>query len=155
MKRLVLLIGLLLMFSTFAQNEKLQWLSFPELETALKDQPKRVFIHFYADWCVYCKKMEKVVYTKPNITSKLKEDYYVIKFNVESEESILFGGKTFINSDDGMKRQAYHEIANLLAGQKNKSLELPAIVILDENFEIEKRFFRYIPPKEMLYILSN
>jgi len=148
---------LLFCFSTLAsaQKQAVNWLSFEELEQALVTEPKKVIIHFYADWCVYCKKMEKVVYTKPKIEAELSANYYAVKFNVESKDTIQFGGKKFLNLNVGKKRAAYHQIAELLAGQDEKELTLPAVVFLDETFTIEKRLFRYIAPKELLVLLQD
>ncbi|WP_299128602.1 thioredoxin fold domain-containing protein [uncultured Winogradskyella sp.] len=138
----------------FCQRANVNWLSFEELETALTEQPKKVVIHFYADWCLYCKKMEKAVYTKPEIIERLNADYYTVKFNVESTDTIRFGGKEFMNLNSGKKRMAFHQIPELLAGRENQELELPATVILDEEFNIIKRYYRYISPNEMKAVLK-
>ena len=80
---------------SFSQIQEPQWITFEQLEKKMLEKPKRVMIHFYADWCAYCKKMEKVVYTKPEIVKELNSNYYSVKFNVESEDSVKFGGKVF------------------------------------------------------------
>ncbi|MEM6541268.1 MAG: thioredoxin domain-containing protein, partial [Bacteroidota bacterium] len=58
---LMLFVVVLLFFSerATAQNS-IQWISFEQLEDSLSIKPKKVFITFYADWCAYCKKMERV-----------------------------------------------------------------------------------------------
>jgi len=155
MRRLAFITVFGVLFLSFTPKAQVEWLSFEELETALTKAPKKVIIHFHADWCVYCKKMEQSVYTKPDIIEALKSEYYAVKFNVESTDTIQFGGKTFVNLNAGKRRTAFHQIPELLAGRNNKSLELPATVILDKDFNIEKRFYRYIPPKEMLSILKE
>jgi thioredoxin-related protein len=155
MKYSVFIILLCLSTPSSAQTQAVNWLSFEELEQALVTKPKKVMIHFYADWCVYCKKMEKVVYTKPDIEAELATNYYAVKFNVESTDSIFFGEKNFLNLNVGKKRMAYHQIAELLAGQNGKELTLPAVVFFDNEFNIEKRVFRYIPPKELLVLLKD
>jgi thiol:disulfide interchange protein len=148
---------LLFCFTTLssAQKQAVNWLSFEELEQALGTEPKKVMIHFYADWCVYCKKMEQVVYTKPKIEAELSANYYAVKFNVESTDTIQFGGKKFLNLNVEKKRMANHQIAELLASQDNQELTLPAVVFLDDEFTIEKRVFRYIAPKELLALLQD
>lgn len=153
MKRVFLL--MLISFSVYAQEENTQWMTFPELESALVKESKKVVIHFYADWCAYCHKMEKVVYTKPDIKDELSANYYAVKFNVEFQDTVTFGGKTFSNLNIGKKRFAYHQIPEFLAGRPDQPMELPATVVLDEAFNIIKRFYRYIPPKEMLNILKE
>lgn len=147
----------ILFFSMFvqAQETKINWLDFEALENALEAQPKKVLVYFYADWCVYCKKMDRAVYTKKEVKSLLNNQYYAVKFNVESNETIEFGGKTFINKQFGNKRNPVHQIPQFLAGRENTEIELPATVILNEDFEIEKRFYRYISPTEMVSILKE
>lgn len=155
MKQFLFLLILFNSFSLIAQTEDVKWLSFEELELALKEEPKKVFIHFYADWCRYCKKMENVVYTKSYIEKELASNYYAVKFNVESQDTIHFGGKDFINKNLGKKRLVYHEIPELLASRPNESIELPTLVFLDEEFNIEKRYFTYLSPKQFLSILKS
>lgn len=155
MKYIILIPLLCLSLLTLAQKQTVTWLSFEELETALINEPKKVMMHFYADWCVYCKKMEQDVYTKPAIATVLSEDYYAVKFNVESTDTIQFGGKKFLNLNVGKKRVAYHEIAELLAGRVTQDLTLPAVIFMDDKFNIKKRLFRYIPPKELISLLKD
>lgn len=138
-----------------SQQQEVDWLSFEELEQKLTVQPKKVLVYFYADWCVYCKKMDQAVYKKPRIKALLQQEYYAVKFNSESTDTIYFGGKRFVNDQLGGRRNPVHQIPEFLAGKPNKPLELPATIILDENFNIVKRFFRYIPPKEMLALLEE
>lgn len=155
MKQIVLIIIAFNTAFSFAQNTEVEWLSFEELESELVNEPKKVMIHFYADWCDYCKKMERSVYTKPEIAHVLNANYYTVKFDVESQETIYFGESTFINSNIGKKRNAYHQIAELLANRKDKALTLPTIVFFNEKFEIEQRQFRYIAPDELLSLLKD
>ena len=139
----------------FSQNEEVDWLSFEALETKLSEKPKKVFIHLYADWCDYCKKMEEDVYSNPQISELLSENYYAVKFNVESRDSVFFGGKKFTNPNVGKSRQANHEIAELLAKRDNEPITLPTVLFFNEDFILEKRLFRYIPPKELLDLLKQ
>ena len=154
--RISLIISILF-FSMFvkAQDNKINWLDFEALENALEAQPKKVLVYFYADWCVYCKKMDRSVYSKEEVKTILNDEYYAVKFNAESNEIIQFGGKTFENKQFGKKRNPIHQIPEYLSGRRNEALELPATVILNEDFEIEKRFYRYISPTEMLSILKE
>lgn len=155
MKKVAVISILSLMFLSFIPKAKVDWLSFEKLEVALNEEPKKVIVHFYADWCVFCKKMEETVYTKPEIVDAINTEYYAVKFNVETKDTIRFGGQSFVNLNIGKKRTAFHQIPELLAGRKDQQLELPATVILDKDFNIEQRIYRYIPPKEMLSILTE
>jgi len=154
MRRLFAIICIALSVLSFKSDEQVNWLTFEELENALTDKPKKVIISFYADWCVYCKKMEKAVYSKPDIIRQLNQSYYAVKFNVESTDTIQFGGREFRNLNTGKKRRAFHQIPELLAGRENQELELPATVIFDQQFNIIKRYYRYLSPKEMAALLK-
>lgn len=156
MKKIILLLIISISAIVFAQEQSsVDWLSFEELEKALSEKPKKVMIHFYADWCSYCKKMEKKVYTKPDIKTELNANYYAVKFNVETTDEVRFGGKTFKNLNVGKKRRPNHELGELLAKKDGKQVTLPAVIFLDEKFNIKKRLFRYIAPKELLTLLKE
>lgn len=151
----IIYIAILVSSFSIAQNEEPQWLTFEALEKAMLKSPKKVMIHFYADWCAYCKKMEKKVYTKPEILAELNTNYYAVKFNAESIDSVSFGGKVFINLNTGKKRRANHQLAELLATKDGKQLVLPAVLFFNEDFVLKKKLHRYIPPKELLRVLRE
>lgn len=155
MKHILIFIFILSFAAVTAQQEDIRWLRFNELEDHLQNEPKPVMIYFYTDWCVFCKKMDNVVFSQKKIINKLNEAYYAVKFNAESTEVVIFGNKKFTNQDYGKKRMAYHQIPKYLLAKDQQPLQFPGIVILNSNFEIEKRFYRYIAPKEMTTILNN
>ena len=43
-------------------KEKINWISFNQLNDSLQVNPKKVFVDFYADWCVYCKEMDRTTF---------------------------------------------------------------------------------------------
>ena len=116
MRNLVIIIVLGLSFLSLKPKPEVDWLSFEALETALIKKQKKVIIHFYADWCVYCKKMEDAVYTKPAIAEAINADYYAVKFNVESTDTIQFGGKTFVNLNTGKKTNRVSSNTRIVSG---------------------------------------
>ena len=138
-----------------AQHNEIKWMTFEQLEDSLAIKPKKVFIDFYADWCVYCKKMQEATYNNPAVIAKLNTEYYAIKMNAESTVSITFEGQMYKNKEYGKKRNPVHEIPLLLASRDGLPFSLPAIVILDENFQITNRYFEYVSPKRMLKILEE
>ncbi|MCK0159156.1 thioredoxin family protein [Allomuricauda sp. F6463D] len=137
-----------------AQTTRIEWLSFEQLEDSLAKKPKKVFVSFYTDWCVYCKKMEKVAYKDPEIIAQLNSEYYAVKMDAETTETIVFDGQKFENKEYGKKRNAVHEIPLLLASREGRPFSLPAIVLLDESFRVTQRHFEYLSPKKMLKLLK-
>lgn len=141
--------------TAFSQEEEVvHWLNFEQLEDSLKIDPKPVFIDFYADWCGPYLKMQKEVFTDSEIAKKLNREYYAVKMNVESNDTISFGGQNFIN-ERLRKRNPVHQIPLLMAMQKNKPFSLPALVFLDERFNAEARYFQYLNVEQLSKILSE
>lgn len=141
--------------TTAQENTSISWLTFEQLEDSLAVKSKKVFINFYADWCVYCKKMDQAAYKDVKVMAILKEDYYAVKMNVETRDTINFNGDSFVNVEFGKKRNPVHEIPHLLASREGIPFSLPAIVLFDKNFQIKKRYFEYISPKRMRIVLEN
>lgn len=138
-----------------SQKNEIQWLSFEQLEDSLALNPKKVFIDFYADWCAYCKKMDKVAFKDSKVISKLNDEYYAVKMNAESTDSIRFGGEMFINEQIGKSRNPKHQIPLLLASRENRPFSLPAMVFLNEKFKVTHRYFEYLSPKRLHEILKQ
>lgn len=148
-------IMLLLSTTVSAQESQIQWLSFEQLEDSLSRRPKKVFIDFYADWCVYCKKMDQAAYRDAQVVSTLNREYYAVKMNAETTDTIRFGGTTFTNKAFGKSRNPTHEIPLLLASRENYPFSLPAMVLLNEKFEVLERYFEYLSPKQLLKALEE
>lgn len=138
----------------WSQKAEIQWMSFEQLEDSLSTKPKKVFIDFYADWCAYCKKMDKTAFKDTQVVSILNAEYYAVKMNAESKDTIQFGGDLFINDQLGKSRTPNHQIALLLASRENRPFSLPAVVLLNEKFEVTGRHFEYLSPKQLQKILE-
>lgn len=135
------------------ETESIQWLSFEQLEDSLAQKPKKVFIDFYTDWCTYCRKMDKVVFTKPEVIDLLNKQYYAVRINAETESTITFAGQTFINDQVGTSRNPIHQITQLLALRKGE-FTAPTLVVLDEEFRVTARYFEYMDSRELLSFLK-
>ncbi|MGD1890472.1 MAG: thioredoxin family protein [Cyclobacteriaceae bacterium] len=130
-----------------------RWLTFEQLEDSLAAHPKRVFIDIYTDWCTYCRKMDKRVFTKPEVIDLLNEDYYAVHFDAETEANIVFGGQTLIIDQVGKSRSPIHQIAQLLALREGQFAP-PTLVILDEDFKVTARYFEYMDSKKLVSALK-
>ena len=97
--------------------------------------------------------MDKAAFKDEKIIALLNSEYYAVKMNAESPETVIFGGDSYCNKELGQKRNPTHEIPLLLASRENRPFSLPAIVILNEKFEVTARFFEYLSPKKLNGIL--
>ncbi|MBB4807883.1 thioredoxin-related protein [Chryseobacterium defluvii] len=127
MKKFLSIIGLLLISLSFAQ---VQWMTIEEALKAQKNNPKKILIDFYADWCGPCKTMDKNTYGHPIIAEILNGNYYPVKFNAEEKSSIEIFGRTFSNTNTEQKRgrNSLHEFTQYM-----NVGAVPSTVFLDEN----------------------
>lgn len=136
------------------KNQKINWITFEQLEDSLKVNPKKVFVDFVAEWCQNCKAMDNSVFTDSLVISTLNNDYYSVRMNVESSDTITFGKQTFVNERLEMKNPI-HQIPLLMASRKDKQFSLPAMVFFDEKFEATSRYFQFINAEKFVNILTK
>lgn len=151
------LLVILLFFNShflYSQKQKVEWISFEQLEDSLQTYPKPVFIYFYADWCVYCKKMERHAFKDPEVVQLLNTEFYSVKLDANSRKSVNFEGRTFVNEQTKTKKNPIHQLPLLLASRKEEAFTLPALLLLNQNFRIEKRSFVYLTSEEMKTFLT-
>lgn len=154
MKKLLFFYLLIFAEGIFAQPE-INWLSFEQLEDSLQQNPKPTFVFFYADWCAYCKKMERNAFKNKAVIQQLSNNFYAVKMNAESTDTVTFDGVKFYNAEVDEKRNPTHQLAKLLASRKNRTFTLPALLLLDKNFNLLKREFSYLTSEGLLKFLRN
>jgi thioredoxin-related protein len=91
---LLILPAILCSFNT-AKKEKIKWLSVAELAVAYSKQPKPIIVDVYTNWCGWCKVMDKETYGNDNVANYINDNYYAVKFNAESKETVEFAGKKY------------------------------------------------------------
>ncbi|QDH80998.1 DUF255 domain-containing protein [Echinicola soli] len=135
--------------TTSSGQEKINWLTFEQLEDSLQKKPKKVFVDFYTDWCTYCKKMDKKVFTHPEVISVINSAYYAVKMDAESRDTIRFDGHLLVNHQATDKRPGIHDMA-LLLGSRNGEFIPPSLILLDEQFKVIDRKFEYLYSERLL-----
>lgn len=130
------------------------WLTFEQLEDSLRVNPKPVFLYFHTDWCTYCRKMEKEVFTKPRVTESLSNDFYAVKFDAEFDGDVVFDGQVFSNHQLKTSRTPLHDLAILFNGQ-NSTFAPPLMVFLDSDFVLKKRVNQYMDSKALVETLES
>lgn len=114
-----------------AKEAKIQWISIEEAEKLNKQQPKKIMIDVYTDWCGWCKKMDKETFTNPVIAEIINEHYYAVKLDGEGKDEITFNGTSYKFVAQGSR--GYHELA---AGLLNGKLSYPSIAYLNEELQL-------------------
>jgi thioredoxin-related protein len=71
------------------------WKSFDAgLENA-KASHKKILVDVYTDWCGWCKKMDKEVYSDSRVKEYLAKNFVTVKMNAEAEGTIHYKGKIY------------------------------------------------------------
>lgn len=110
-----------------ASDQTIQWLPFEEGMALSAQEGKKVFLHFYADWCKYCKIMQQETFADPGVIKVLQENFVSIK----------------INSDQDKKRATEYRVTGL-----------PVTWFLTQDGEKIGNRPGFIPPKDFVAFLK-
>lgn len=149
-KNLILIILCSYVFIASAQDQ-INWVAFEHLNDSLKTNPKKVIIKIETSWCGYCKLMEKKVFNHKTTYKRLNDDYYFVRLDAESTQSIVFRNKKF---QPASKKRRKHQLAIALNGPENP-ISFPTIVVLNSNLEIERRLNGYLKRRHFLLWIAD
>ena len=109
-------------------SESIHWRSYEEGMVLGKVEEKKVFLHFYADWCAFCRKMAKDTFKDPTVIAYLNENFIPIMVNTDKDQETAAGYSV---------------------------LGLPFTVFLTETGEPIASVPGYIPPDTLLSMLKE
>lgn len=66
----------------------IKWYSYEEGMKLGKEQQKKIFLSFYADWCHFCKQMDKNTFTDSRVIAYMNEKFIAIKVNTDKNMPI-------------------------------------------------------------------
>lgn len=130
-------------------SDEINWLTWSEVEEALKKEKKKVFVDVYTDWCGYCKKMDKTTFKDKEIIKYINENFYAVKFDAENKETITLDGNKYKYVKSG--KRGYNQLAaDLLKGR----LSYPTIVFLNDDLSLIQPIPGYLDAKKMEVIVT-
>lgn len=110
-----------------ASSDSIRWYAYDEGTILRKIEKKKIFLHFWAEWCKYCAKMAKETFTDPSIIDYLNKHFISIKVDVEREQKI---------------------------SSKYNIIGLPVTMFISENGEEISDMPGYVPPGMLIDILK-
>ena len=136
--------------SLFAQTEsKLVWQTDMAKAHQLSQATKKPIFAFFtgSDWCGWCKKMDATTFKEADVIKYINENYYPVKLNAETKDTIHFRDKEFKYVAD---YKANELAVSLLSGK----MGYPSYVLLDEQFGLLTQPIQsYLEKDDLLPIL--
>ncbi len=133
-------------------QERINWISFEQLDSLLAVEPRETLLFIHTDWCSYCRKMEQEIFTNREIIELINQRYYAVKYDAESTEEIVFDNSIWKPLSRKKKVGKYHPLAvQLLRG---KQLVFPSILRLDLEFHLKSIRQKYLNSKELYAFLE-
>jgi len=89
-----LIAGLLILLSiagAFAGDKnELRWRSFDEGTAEAKEKHKKILLDVFTDWCGWCKKLDRDVYSDKDVSAYINQFYVPVKLNAESAKQLTY-----------------------------------------------------------------
>lgn len=118
----------------------IEWLSLEEAYARNQEEPRKIFVDVYTDWCGWCKKMDKVTFANDKVADYANEHYYAVKLDAESDREFEMAGQK-------MTEQA---VARQLGVRS-----YPTIVLIHEDFQKFQPVPGYREAEDFLEILTK
>jgi thioredoxin-related protein len=77
-----------------SNKKEINWLSITEAYKMNQQEPRKIFVDVYTNWCGWCKKMDKETFSNPEVVEIVNEKFYAVKLNAENTEPIIMAGDT-------------------------------------------------------------
>jgi thioredoxin-related protein len=72
-------------------SQSINWRSYEEGLVLGSVEKKKVFLHFYADWCGFCNKMAKETFQDTAVITYLNENFIPVRVNTDRDQKTTAG----------------------------------------------------------------
>lgn len=146
MKNVMIVLFVLCSLSSL-NAQKIKWMSMNEALAAQKENPKKIMMDAYTDWCGPCKLMDKNTFQNKDVVKFVNKHFYAVKFNAEGTEEVDYQDFVYTNPNYDKNRRgrnSQHLLAHAL-----KISGYPTVVFFDENSDVIAPVVGYLKPKEL------
>lgn len=126
-------------------SHAVRWYTFGEAVEAQKKEPRIIMVDVYTNWCGPCKAMSNFTFGHPIIAKYLNENFYPVKFNAETRDTVRFNNYYFVNQNPPETRRPVHDFALSIL---DKKMVYPSIVFVDTNIQRLQVITGFYQPKE-------
>ena len=159
MKRVLLFaLGIVMMSPAIARKKtpppapkpaaEIHWItSIDELQAKMAQNPKKVYMDVYTDWCGWCKRMDATTFQNPDLITYMNNNFYAVRLNAERKDTIHFQGKDYFFNPQYK--------ANTFAVEMMKgSMSYPTAVVMMENFQNPQAIPGFMEVKQIEPLLT-
>jgi thioredoxin-related protein len=154
MKNLLLLIALVFVGVSYAQE--VTWRTIDEAQKLNEDKAnaRLIFMDAYTPWCGPCRMMENNTFKDPEVVAMLEEHFHAVKFNAEGPEPAVFNGVEYKNegysAERGNGRNSAHDLSRYL-----QVTGYPSLIFIGKNGELIGKVAGYHDPTRFKELLQR
>ena len=127
---------------------EIHWItSIDELQAKMAQNPKKVYMDVYTDWCGWCKKMDATTFQNPDLIKYMNNNFYAVRLNAERKDTIHFQGKDYYFNPQLRANTFAYE---LMKG----NLTYPTAIVMMENFQNTQAIAGYMDVKQIESLLT-
>ncbi|MCE2845428.1 MAG: DUF255 domain-containing protein [Sphingobacteriales bacterium] len=150
---LILPLSLFLFGSCSAQENQdktdgIQWMGFEEAVRRCDQQPRKLFIDVYTDWCGWCKRMDAGTFRDSAVVAYMNANYYAVKLDAETRDTLRFRENVFVFKPE-------YKTNELALSLLNGKLGYPSFVIMSEDYTILRHLSGYQTREELMPVLQE
>ncbi|GAB4277510.1 MAG: hypothetical protein Kow0068_00650 [Marinilabiliales bacterium] len=130
------------------QPRKINWYSFDQIPELIKKNPKKILVELVSPWSLTSKMVTDVTMEDSLVVDYINENFYPVKFDGLSQDSILFNNEYYVNKNG---QHPFHDLAvKLLNGQ----MYFPSTVFINSDYQIITAVNGYMAPENLAPILK-
>ena len=121
----------------------IKWMTLTEAEKLCAKKKKKIFIDIYTDWCGWCKRLDASTYQDPAVVKYLNDNFYSVKLNAESKDTIAFKGVKYAYDANSRINMVSPQFLGPQPGY-------PTLTYLDEHLKVLRIAPGYVDVQTML-----
>lgn len=90
-----------------ATAQSIKWKSMEEAQKLASEDNKKVMLYAEAEWCGYCKKMNKQTFPDKSVIDSLNKYFHAVRIDIESDKKLRFNGEEFTEQSLARKFRVY------------------------------------------------